>query len=399
MGRAKTNPLVCYHKATRRAFVWDGQAKKRIYLGAWPNYPGPLPLDLKEAYRSAISQIIMRPEQPSDSLAGPITLAMLVSKFLEYADSRYRGGKTVKNLAYSIRAVLDLYRNDPAEAFGPKKLQEVRLLMARQGRTRQGINMAAGYIRQMFKWAVGQELVKPDQLVALTALAPLRYGAVNAPESPAREAVAKELVDATLPYLSPTVATMVRVQMFTGMRPAEVCKLSIGDIDRTKPDVWVYRPADHKMAHLGRTRLVPFVKDVIDLLEPYLRADGKPIFSPSETRQAWEAEKRAKRKTKVQPSQEDRRVLIPMIFAGDQYTTVSYRRAITRGCKRAGVKPWGPNQIRKLAAQITSDLFGLDTARALLGHADGAITRRHYAQKDLAQGTIAAQGLASKIMA
>jgi integrase len=229
-------------------------------------------------------------------------LARLVSKFLEWVDGRYGGGHTVKNLEYSIRAVLDFYRNDPAKAFGPKKLQEVRLLIARQGRTRQGINKATGYIRQMFKWAVAEELVKPDQLVALTALAPLRYGAVNAAESPAREALAKDLVDATLPYLSPTVATMVRVQMFTGMRPAEVCKLSIGDIDRTKPDVWVYRPANHKMAHLGRTRLIPFVRDVIDLLEPFLRADGKPIFSPSETRQAWEVEKRAKCKARVQPS-------------------------------------------------------------------------------------------------
>jgi integrase len=90
--------------------------------------------------------------------------------------------------------------------------------------------------------------------------------------------------------------------MLTGMRPAEVCKLSIGDIDRTKPDLWVYRPANLKMAYLSRTRLVPFVKGDIDSLEPFLRADGKPIFSPSETRQAWEVEKRAKGKARVQPS-------------------------------------------------------------------------------------------------
>ena len=111
----------------------------------------------------------MRPELPSDSLAGHITLARLVSKFLEWVDGRYRGGHAVKNLEYSIRAVLNLYRNDPAKAFGSKKLQEVRLLMARQGRTWQVINKATGYICQMFKWAVAEELVKPDQLVALTA--------------------------------------------------------------------------------------------------------------------------------------------------------------------------------------------------------------------------------------
>lgn len=399
MGASKAHLLVCYHKSTGRAFIWDGQIRKRIYLGKWPNYPGPLPPALRDAYRAAVAQISMRPEAIEATQPGPVTLAELVARFLEWAEVRYKGGPTVKNLEYSIRPALDLFRAEPAASFGPKRLQEVRQLMARQGRTRQGINMAAGYIRQMFKWAVAEELIQPDQLVALTSLAPLRYGAVDAPESPAREAVAKEVAEATLPHLSPTVATMVRLQMLTGMRPAEVCKLSMAEIDRKEVDLWVYRPTNHKMAHLGRSRSVPLVREAIALLEPFLRADGKPLFSPADCRQAWEAEKRRKRKTKVQPSQQNRRALVPLVHAGEQYSTITYRRAIERGCKRAGVKTWSPNQLRKLAAQITSDLYGLDAARALLGHADSAITRRHYAQKDLAQGAMAAKGLASELMA
>ena len=67
----------------------------------------------------------------------------------------------------------------------------------------------------MFKWAVAEELVKPDQLVALTALAPLRYGAVNAAESPAREAVAKDFVEATRINGS--------FRQFCGCWPDELC--------------------------------------------------------------------------------------------------------------------------------------------------------------------------------
>ena len=42
----------------------------------------------------------------------------------------------------------------------------------------------------------------------------------------------------TLPYMSPIVADMVRVQRLIGARPAEVCSLTPGSFDRSG-DVWV----------------------------------------------------------------------------------------------------------------------------------------------------------------
>ena len=100
VGASKAFPSVCYHKQSGRAFIWDGQVQKRVYLGKWPNHPGPLPPALREAYRAAVAQISMRPEAIEAAEPGPVTMAELVARFLEWAAIRYRGGPTVKNLEY-----------------------------------------------------------------------------------------------------------------------------------------------------------------------------------------------------------------------------------------------------------------------------------------------------------
>ena len=35
---------------------------------------------------------------------------------------------------------------------------------------------------------------------------------------------------------------MVRIQVATGMRPSEVCKMRPCDIDLSREDAWIYRP-------------------------------------------------------------------------------------------------------------------------------------------------------------
>ena len=62
-------------------------------------------------------------------------------------------------------------------------------------------------------------------------------------------------VKATLPYLSPIVADMVRFQQATGCRPAEVCRIRPIDLDTSGP-TWVYRPAQHKTPWRGHKRII-----------------------------------------------------------------------------------------------------------------------------------------------
>ena len=395
MARNAKVPKLSFHKASGKACVY--LQGKTYYLGFWPEHPNRPSAEVQKHYREAVGKVLLggSPEaaKPDYSV---FTVAELVAQFITWAEGRYDSPSEAKRMALALRPVLALYADQPAASFGPKRLQEVQQLLAKQGRTRQGINMACGFIRQCFAWGVSRELLKFEQLGALRSVQSLRFGAIAAPESPPREAAPLADVEATLLELSPTIAAMVRLQMLTGCRPAEVCKLSMAEIDRADSACWVYRPEHHKMAHLGRHRAVPLLSDAMELLRPFLRADGLPLFSPADAMEEWEATKRAARKSKVQPSQVDRHKEAPLKTPGQSYETASYRRAIARACLRASVPLWSPNGLRKLAGQTVADALGIDKARALLGHADSTITRRHYARHDLEQAKSAAQALQAK---
>ena len=124
------------------------------------------------------------------------------------------------------------------------------------------------------------------------------------------------------------------------------------------------------------------------VLQSFPKLDPKaPIFSPIDADQEHREEKRRKRKTKVQPSQrarDERRRRNPRRNLQPQYDIHAYRRAIVRACNAAKVDRWSPNQLRHAAATRIRREYGLDAARALLGHTSPAVTEV-YAELDLAQ--------------
>lgn len=135
-----------------------------------------------------------------------------------------------------------------------------------------------------------------------------------------------ECVLRTLPHLGVIVQDMVLVQWHTGMRPGEVCRLQWSEIDDGRTP-WVYRPAQHKTKYLGQRREVLIGPQARRLLVKY--EEQEPIFTMKRT---------------------------------------SYTRAIARGCERAGVLRWSPNQLRHSRGTHAREVAGLDTAGALLGH-------------------------------
>jgi integrase len=119
------------------------------------------------------------------------------------------------------------------------------------------------------------------------------------------------------------------------------------------------------------------------ILRSWLRTDlAAYLFSPKEA-EAWRlAEMRRRRKTPVQPSQQDRHKPGRQRHLDDHYDVRAYHHAIARGCRRAGVDPaWGPNRLRHNAATRFRKEFSLDVARAILGHSSPAVTEV-YAEVD-----------------
>ncbi len=187
-------------------------------------------------------------------------------------------------------------------------------------------------------------------------------------------AVERALVERTLPYLLPIVADMVRLQLVTGARPGEVCALRPCDIERPWKviegiEMWLYKLDTHKTDWRGHHRWIPLGPQAQALLASYLERDPHAYcFSPAEARAAWEATKRAVRKSKVPPSQQDRRKARPKRQPGSRYTTQSYGKAIASACKRNKLPHWSPNQIRHEVLERIESAYAQEAARCVAGH-------------------------------
>ncbi len=332
----------------------------------------------------------------------------------------------------------ELYGTTSAAAFGPRSLATVRQRMVSAGLCRTLVNKRIDRVKRVFKWAASEELVPVTVYQSLRTLAGLRAGRTEARESEPVKPVEAEHVNATLPRLGRHARTMVELQRVTGMRPGEVCRLTLAEVDRSR-DVWVYRPTQHKTRHHGRERLVPFGPKARAILTEFLRGDcpppdgfthidssdpdhresrrvaadayqeagrdkdaellrdverpivfvagcvvdpSAPLFSPSESRDERYRVLRAARKSKVPPSQKNRRKKIPLRAAGQRYTPESYAHAVKFAAQKAGVPHWHTNQLRHLYATEVRKRYGLEAAQVVLGHAKADVTQV-YAERDL----------------
>ncbi len=343
----------------------------------------------------------------SDETSGPSVNALLLA-YLDFAEGYYaRDGEPTQELTdvkASLKPVRELYGATPAAAFGPKRLKAVREhMVAVRDLSRKVTNARVNRIRRFFKWAASEELVPPSVFEGLRSVDGLRRGRSNARETEPVRPVPDADVEATLQFLSPQVAAMVRVQRLTGMRPSEVVQMRPGDIDRTQ-EVWVYRPERHKNEWRGQERTVPLGPKAQAILTPFLekRPADTPCFSPKEAEQ-WryaenppyadrerttkrypcevkrlDAQKAARRKAKRKPGRKAR----------GHYDRDTYWRAVAHGiekAKKAGVAidAWSPARLRHAKATEVRAAAGLEAAQAALGHKRADVTQI-YAEKNLA---------------
>jgi len=255
--------------------------------------------------------------------------------------------------------------------------------MIQQDWTRGFINSCVGCIKRVFKWAVENERVPPEVHHGLLAVSGLRKGRSEAKESRPVRPVSDVHVDATLPHLTRAVRAMVQVQRLAGMRPAEVVMMRPCDIDRRAGATWTYRPESHKTEHHDIARVIFLGPRAQEILLPFLdgRDPGRYLFSPKEMIEEFRTWQRRHRKSKVQPSQVCRKRSHPKRQPGEQYSVDSYRRAIEQACLKHEIPHWHPNQLRHSKATEIRREFGLDTARAVLGHRH-ADTTLIYAEED-----------------
>jgi integrase len=351
-----------------------------------------------------------------------VTINELILGFWPHAEQHYRhadGTPTgeIHTFRMAFRLLKEMYGHTRAAAFGPLALKALRerfitqpvttrikktnpgtgkrtwtLKVLRVGLARGVVNQRIGRIRRLFSWGVENELVPSSVLEGLRAVRGLQRGRSAARETAKVRPVSLALVEDTLPHLSPTIADMLRLELFTGMRSGEVCIMRACDIDMTG-SVWLYRPAHHKMAHRDLGRVVPLGPRAQEIVKRYLKPKMDAyLFSPRDSVQAFREKRRAARRSKVQPSQVSRKKRNPKRFPRDRYDVLAIGHAIRRACDKHNLPRWHPHQLRHAAATAMRREFGLDATRAVLGQHAPQITE-HYAELDIGKAVEVARGL------
>jgi integrase len=419
MARRRKGELPRYrlHKQSGQAVVslprGNGQYHD-VLLGPFDTEEG------KREYTRVINEWLANGQRVLPPVASAeLSVNELILQFWHHAEKHYRhaDGTPTSELAdykLSLRPLKELYGHTPAKDFGPLALKAVRnrMVSAVNPRTglpwcRKSINQRIDRIKRLFKWGVGEELVPSALLQGLQAVKGLQKGRTEAREPEPIKPVPPEYVEATLPFLRPQLAAMVQLQLLTGMRPGEVCAMRTIDLD-TRGAVWIYRPKDHKTAWRGKERLIAIGPKAQEVLRPWLRLNLEEyLFQPREAEAQRDAERHARRKTPLTPSQRSRRKKQnPKRAPSVRYSVGTYGRAIERAAAKADalahqdnpsarvdqvlVPAWNPNQLRHNHGTDVRRRYGLEAAQVSLGHSHAAVSEI-YAEKN--------QALAVKIAA
>jgi integrase len=420
MSNRRKAPSYRLHKPTGKAVVTlpDGKGGRNdIYLGQYGSSESRREYARVLIEWEACNRGAVPAARPGPKLTDLTINELLVVYVKQHVETYYvKAGKPTSEqscIRDAIRFLKDAHGYMRAAEFGPLALQALRDAMIAprvrviekadpktgevrriekhcRGLSRKTINKNLSRIKSMFKWAVGQELLDVQVYQRLAVVRGLAAGRCAARETEPVEAVPDHIVDATLPHLSPVVADMIRVQRLTGCRPGEVVQMRLCDLDMSGTE-WEFRPERYKTEHHGKQRTVYIGPKAQAILKYHFPLDLTAcLFRPAESERRRSAERRAQRKTPLWPShapelrqqrRDEKRGHAPDSAPGDHYTTQSYARAIARGCKKAGVPHWAPNQLRHTAATEIRKRYGLEAVQSVLGHAH-AKTSEIYAETD-----------------
>ncbi|MAE65623.1 MAG: recombinase XerD [Phycisphaeraceae bacterium] len=376
-------PVYRHYKRTSQAAVrlTDAVTKKSkdIYLGPFNSDAS------RERYHQVLAEWERNGRRLSDELGKPetapdrLTITELCRDYWKRRVESYYPEKTKPSIKVMLRRLRAMYGTQPAEDLGPLDLKRLRQSMIDEGLRRTTINKSVVLLRQMFKWAASEEMIPVQVHQALQTVEGLRAGRGDAKESREVLPVPMAHVDAVRPHVADQVWALIQLQLANGARSGELVVLRPIDLDTTG-DVWTAEKKRHKTAHHGKRRMLVFGPRAQAILAPFLvgRPVGVYLFSPAEA----EHDRRSQGEGQRRPNQAPTRRKTARVI-GDHYTPHSYRQAISRACKLAGVPHWHPHQLRHAHATEVRKKFGLEIAQMVLGHAVGSKISELYAEADV----------------
>lgn len=354
-------------------------------------------------------------EPPAAAGGDSLTVAELAARWWEWIDRERRylhpdGRPTSERAEHrtALKALRRLFGHVRATDFTLDQLEEFRASLIsgswltageRAERLRWGRGLVCSRsvaerrtrrVLAVFRWAKKRYKGLRPTYADLCEIDPLPRDMPGVKETEEVEPVPETALAATLPHLNHVVRALVELQLLTGARPGELVGLRPCDIDRTGTipigrgetldtggRVWTVRLGWHKTRRRGGQRVLLLGPQAQAVLAPLLlsRALDQPLFSPAEAMARRREVRRAARRSRVQPSQRDRRRPGKARCYGASYDVRGYAHAIRWACKRHGLAHWHPHQLRHNAASRLVEQFGWAVAQTILGHRTLAATR------------------------
>lgn len=313
-----------------------------------------------------------------------ITVAELAAKYQRHADRYYvkngRPTSEVPAIRLALEYTVKLYGVSPAADFDVLALRAVREAMIDGGHCRSVVNKQVARVVRCFRWAVTERLYPGTMLAELQALPGLRRGRSRAHETAPIGPVEDAVVEATLPHLSPVMASMVKLQRCSGMRPGEIVIMRPCDVEAVG-ELWAYKPESHKTEHHGRTRTIFIGPRGQAILRPYLdRPATEYCFRSDRAAPVPRAIKRFRRDTYTQAVGRASRKAFPIPKGVEGIEADAWRRRYW----------WSPNQLRHSYGTEVRKQHGLEHAQCVLGHSNAKITEV-YAERDMSKAMEAAR--------
>lgn len=354
---------------------------QRIYCGPWNTE------EAQERYNREVAAWLARGRvMPVDQ--NEITICELVDIYTAHIEREYPDSKSVQDrVRLALVYLTDLYSRLPVREFGPVALKSVRDRMIDrsikehmkdEGLSLKTVNERVGVVKALFRFGAENELIPGEVYHRVQSVRPLQRGKSRCKQPRVVRPVPAKDVEATLPFLTPSVKAAVQLQRLTGARSGEILNLKAQDVDRSGP-VWVAHLEQHKTAHHGKTRTLCFGPKAQSILAPFIlkRKPGEYLFSP---RDHFELRTLSRTGDGRRPNQKPTPRKTNHVV-GDCYDSAAYGRCIARACVKAGVAAWHPHQLRHLAATELRAQYGTEAARAVLGHAN-LKTTEIYAEAD-----------------
>ena len=358
---------------------------------------------------------------PTDDVPVQTTVGEVIAHYIPYAREYYEANRTYEQILQLCKLLRRVHERTAVTEFGPKELHELRNAWVIGGWGRKHTNDMAARLIAIFRWAAEKSASRDSPLCVpisvwhtlktmrgLPKARPLftyegtvvvdENGVPIIPEEgKVPPPIDEETVARTIQHMAEVPADMVRFQQATGCRPGEVCDIRPCDVDRSRSEVWIYRPPKHKTRHTESDdgRVVAIGKQAQLILTPYLdRGEDQPCFSPRESQQRTLEARSKNRKTPRSCGNVpgSNRVAKPKRQAGVSYSVAAYNKAIRRAIEKENaeaaesemepIEHWSANQLRKAyALKIRyEEGLGLDHSQVVLGHKQRATTEKWYAR-------------------